>query len=131
MKTVAEIILHDIRVNNPSYTEEALKKVLKFYLDSGAVFVKKGDTIFIVHNIKDKTAYYHTINADSINNFLKNLKTFFEYLAENNLEKAVTYFNNPKLKVLYKNKDHVLDSEYGMWKYKGVSDLEEYKNGLG
>ena len=125
-----ELIKLDHQKNNSSFTEQDVANSFLSFVNSGAKIFRIRNTIFIVYKSLGAVVYYHTINADKTKDFLKSLQEFFALLANAGYAKAVTFFNNPKLRIFYKSPDYVADSTDKEWTYMGVSELRS-RNGLG
>lgn len=130
---IQELIAEDIKKNNLGITvEDAVKSLMKFSA-SGARFLAYGNTVFVVYKATDTAVFFHTINAENIKQFLVNLKQFFADMNKAGVQYAITYFSNDKLKSVYRRYgDEVVGSEdLSRGKYKGITNLRRWQNGLG
>jgi hypothetical protein len=128
---IGELVAKDIKRNNKSITVEDAKKSLALHRKNGAKFYRFGNTIFIVFRVTDSAVFYHTINADSIKEFLQNLRDFFHAIKDK--EYAITYFTDERLKSVYSRYgDEVVGSDdQSLGTHKGITKLQRWKHGLG
>lgn len=124
-----EIIEKDIKRNEINITIEDVRRSLALYQKESARFYRFNGTIFVVYKTTDSAIFYHTINAEPLFRFVKNLRDFFN-LVENK-EFAITYFSNDKIKSIYKKYgDEVVDAgQESVDKYKGITKLKRWRNG--
>ncbi len=75
--------------------------------------------------------FYHTINADSIKEFLQNLRDFFNAIKDK--EYAITYFTDERLKSVYSRygDEVVMSDDKSLGTHKGITKLQRWENGLG
>lgn len=129
---VEEIIRYDVENNNPESTLEEAYAIYNTYADVGRAY-KVNNTIFLIKKIDTDVIYFHTINADGFKQFISNFNIFFSSIDSNVYSKAVTYFNNRKLKCFfykpYTTVNEVTDTSLG-FKYEGVINIKEF-HGMG
>lgn len=131
--TPEEIVIKDISKNNIGVTLEQAKQLLDKFSKSGAKFLRYGNTIFIIYRTTETAVFFHTINSDRLRQFVKNIKEFYKDMLLAKKSFAITYFNNDKLIAIYKRYgDEVVYSDNPrQFKYKGISNLRRWQNGLG
>ena len=131
--TLEEIVIRDISKNNIGTTLEQAKQLLGKFSKAGAKFLRYGNTVFIVYKITETAVFFHTINADKLKQFIRNIKKFYKDMFSINKTFAITYFNNDKIIAIYKRYgDEVVCSDNPrQFKYKGISNLRRWQNGLG
>lgn len=100
-----EIIEIAAKETGGKYTAEQIKASLfaEAY-EMGALMLRQGNTILIVHQDKNNptTAVFRAINADTIENYLKNAVEFAKALGEAGFEYMVTEFDDPALLNIFK-----------------------------
>jgi len=130
---IEELVTRDIERNNPGITKiEALRSLAKFSA-AGSKFFRYGETVFVVYRSTESAVFFHTVNADEMKQFLRNLKEFFADLHKAGKQYAITYFSNDKLRSVYKRygDEFVGSEDLSMGKYKGITHLKRWANGLG
>ena len=68
-----EIILEAVKQTKSKYSpDQVLASVMSEVHDTGAILMREGNTLFVVHAAKDRTALFRALNADTAQNYLKN-----------------------------------------------------------
>jgi hypothetical protein len=87
------------------YTAEQIKASLGLEAyQMGALMLRQGNTIMVVHQDKSNptTAWFRAINADTIENYLKNSVEFAKAVGEAGFEYMVTEFDDPAILNIFK-----------------------------
>lgn len=61
------------------------------------LFIRQGNTLFIIHKAAPRVGYFRALNADTANNFLKNSTIFIEACYKMGFDTMVTQFTDPSL----------------------------------
>lgn len=100
-----EIIEIAAKETGGKYTAEQVKASLTAEAyEMGALMLRQGNTILVVHQDKNNptTAIFRAINADTIENYLKNSVEFAKALGEAGFEYMVTEFDDAALLNIFK-----------------------------
>lgn len=87
------------------YTAEQIKASLGLEAyQMGALMLRQGNTIMVVHQDKQNptTAVFRAINADTIENYLKNSVEFAKAVGEAGFQYMVTEFDDPAILNIFK-----------------------------
>lgn len=130
--SIEDIIKVDMTTNNSTASLQDAYSIYNKYALAGRVY-KVNNTIFLIVKLSKGTLYFHTINADTFKKFVNNCSTFFKYIDSNKYSRAVTYFNNRKLKCFFYKpytKVNILDETINGFKYEGIINLKDF-HGMG
>lgn len=100
-----EIISIAVKETDSQYNVEQVKaSLLAEAHESGAIMMQEGNTIFIVHRSPERpdVALFRALNADTIQNYLKNSVVFAQAIGMAGFQYLVTEFKNPSLINLFK-----------------------------
>lgn len=100
-----EIIEIAAKETGGRYTAEQIKASLSAEAyEMGALILRQGNTLLVVHQDKNAptTAIFRAINADTIENYLKNSVEFAKALGEAGFQYMVTEFEDPALLNIFK-----------------------------
>lgn len=100
--SVEEIVKKDLDTNykHLGYGVKNGMAILTHYKEQGADFKRVGNTLFVIMPAQDNVVVYHTVNGDPLKTFLYNCLQFFAYLYEQGYKQALTYFSDPKTKII-------------------------------
>lgn len=87
------------------YTAEQIKASLGLEAyQMGALMLRQGNTIFVVHQHKQNPtmAVFRAINADTLNNYLKNSIEFVKAVGEAGFQYLVTEFDDQAILSIFK-----------------------------
>jgi hypothetical protein len=62
-----------------------------------SLFIRQGNTLFIIHKAKSGVGYFRALNADTARNFLENGRTFMEACHKMGFDTMATTFTDPTL----------------------------------
>jgi hypothetical protein len=108
-----EIILEAVRqIKSNKYTpDQVFASVMMEAQQDGAVLMRQGNTLFIVHGGKDRTALFRALNADTAKNYLENSVVFAKAMYMAGYDVMVTDFQDSTLLSIFKyvqqNRDKV------------------------
>jgi hypothetical protein len=100
-----EIIAIAARETGGQYSAEQVKASLSLEAyEMGAIMIREGNTIFIVHRSPKRpdVALFRALNADTINNFLKNSVVFAQAVGMAGFQYIVTEFSEKSLINIFK-----------------------------
>jgi hypothetical protein len=98
-----EIILQATRETKSQYTpDQVLASVLVEAQEDDSIMMREGNTLFIVHKGKDRTAFFRALNADTANNYLENSVVFAKAMYMAGFDVMVTEFEDPTLRNIFK-----------------------------
>lgn len=100
-----EIIKIAAKETGGKYTAEQIKASLTAEAyEMGALMLRQGNTILVVHQDKNNptTAVFRAINADTIDNYLKNCVEFAKALGAAGFQYMVTEFDDASLLNIFK-----------------------------
>ena len=100
-----EIIAIAAKETGGKYTADQIKAALTVEAyELGALMLRQGNTMLIVHQNKSNptTAFFRAINADTIDNSLKNCVEFAKALGEAGFEYMAMEFDDPALLNIFK-----------------------------
>jgi hypothetical protein len=98
-----EIILEATKQTKSKYSpDQVLAAVTAEAHESGAILMRQGNTLFIVHPGKDRTALFRALNADTANNYLNNSVDYAKAMYMAGFDVMVTDFEDPTLLNIFK-----------------------------
>ena len=98
-----EIILEATKQTKSKYSpDQVLAAVTAEAHESGAILMRQGNTLFIVHPGKDRTALFRALNADTANNYLNNSVDYAKAMYMAGFDVMVTVFEDPTLLSIFK-----------------------------
>jgi len=99
----SEIILEATKQTKSKYSpDQVLAAVTAEAHESGAILMRQGNTLFIVHPGKDRTALFRALNADTANNYLNNSVDYAKAMYMAGFDVMVTDFEDPTLLSIFK-----------------------------
>jgi hypothetical protein len=98
VKEIKEILAADLAKNykNESTTVDEYYNGLQDLIKSGTKLNKIGATLFIYKYIGDTVIEFHSANAETKEKLIRNCSEFLKNMSNQNIKKAVTFFDNPK-----------------------------------
>ena len=98
-----EIILQATRETKSQYTpDQVLASVLVEAQEDDSILMREGNTLFIIHKGKNRTAFFRALNADTANNYLENSVVFAKAMYMAGFDIIVTEFEDPTLLNIFK-----------------------------
>lgn len=70
-------------------------------IESNIYITKINNTLFMHKDLGDDVIEFHVANADSARMLIKNCKQFLQSISLQNFSKAITFFDNLKLDVIF------------------------------
>ena len=99
----SEIILEATKETKSKYSpDQVLAAIMSEAHSAGAILMRQGNTLFIVHPAKDRTAWFRALNADTAQNYLKNSLEYTKAMYMAGFDVMVTEFEDPTLLSLFK-----------------------------
>ena len=108
-----EILLEAARqIKDNRYSpDQILAALFQEAREKDTVLIRQGNTLFIVHEGKNRTALFRALNADIPNNYLENSVVFSKAMYMAGFDVMVTEFTEPSLlnifKYVQKNRNRV------------------------
>ena len=108
-----EILLEAAKqIKDNRYTpDQILASLIKESREKDTILMRQGNTLFIVHEGKNRTALFRALNADIPQNYLENSVMFSKAMYMAGFDVMVTEFNDPSLlnifKYVQKNRNQV------------------------
>jgi hypothetical protein len=91
--------------------DQILAALISESREKDTVLIRQGNTLFIVHKGKNRTAFFRALNADVPANYLENSVMFSKAMYMAGFDVMVTEFNDPSLlnifKYVQKNRNQV------------------------
>jgi len=108
----AEIILDHAKATKSKYTkDQILASVMAESHEAGAILMRQGNTLFVIHPAKNRMGILRALNADTGQNYLQNIMLFLKAIYMAGFDVLVADFNDSSLlsafKYVYKNRDQV------------------------
>jgi hypothetical protein len=108
----AEIILDHAKQTKSKYTkDQILASIMAESHEAGAILMRQGNTLFIAHPAKNRTAMFRALNADTAQNYLKNSVLFGKAMYMAGYDVMVTEFEDANLmgifKYVYKHREEI------------------------
>jgi hypothetical protein len=98
-----EIILEAVKQTKSKYSpDQVLASIMSEVHDTGAILMREGNTLFVVHAAKDRTALFRALNADTAQNYLKNSVVYAGAMYAAGFDVMVTNFEDPTLLNIFK-----------------------------
>ncbi len=66
------------------------------------LFLRQGNTLFIIHKAKPRVGFFRALNADTANNFLQNGMEFIKACYKMGFDTMATQFNDPTLLSIFR-----------------------------
>ena len=103
MKNLKDILAADLAKNyrNENVSVDEYFAGFKKLIDSGTNLNQVGNTLFVYKKVCDDAIEFHAANAENARMLIRNCKDFLQNIANQNIHKAITFFDNPKLKVIF------------------------------
>ncbi len=99
----SEIILEAVKQTKSKYSpDQVLAAVTAEAHDAGAILMRQGNSLFIVHPGNNRTAVFRALNADTANNYLHNSVLYAKALYMAGFDVMVTEFEDPTLLNIFK-----------------------------
>ena len=99
----SEIILEAVKQTKSKYSpDQVLAAVTAEAHDAGAILMRQGNSLFIVHPGKNRTAVFRALNADTANHSLHNSVLYAKALYMAGFDVMVTEFEDPTLLNIFK-----------------------------
>ena len=99
----SEIILEATKQTKSKYSpDQVLAAVTAEAHDAGAILMRQGNSLFIVHPGKNRTAVFRALNADTAQNYLENSVQYAKALYMAGFDVMVTEFEDPTLLNIFK-----------------------------
>ena len=99
----SEIILEATKQTKSKYSPDpVLAAVTAEAHSAGAILMRQGNSLFIVHPGKNRTAVFRALNADTANNYLNNSVQYAKALYMAGFDVMVTEFEDPTLLSIFK-----------------------------
>jgi hypothetical protein len=99
----SEIILEATKQTKSKYSpDQVLAGVTAEAHSAGAILMRQGNTLFIVHPGKNRTAVFRALNADTAQNYLENSVTYAKALYMAGFDVMVTEFEDSTLLSIFK-----------------------------
>jgi hypothetical protein len=94
-----EILLEATRqIKSKKYSpDQVLAALITESKEKDTILMREGNTLFIVHNGKNRTALYRALNADTAQNFLNNGVEYAKAMYATGFDVMVTQFEDPTL----------------------------------
>jgi hypothetical protein len=98
-----DIILQATRETKSQYTpDQVLASILVEAQEDDSIMMREGNTLFLVHKAKGRTAFFRALNADTANNYLNNSVVFAKAMYAAGFDVMVTEFEDPTLLNIFK-----------------------------
>ena len=99
-----EILLEATRqIKSKKYSpDQVLAALIAESKEKDTILMREGNTLFIVHNGKNRTALYRALNADTAQNYLHNSVQYAKALYMAGFDVMVTEFEDPTLLNIFK-----------------------------
>jgi len=98
-----EIILEAVKQTKSKYSpDQVLAAVTAEAHEAGAILMRQGNSLFIVHPAKDRTVLFRALNADTAQNYLDNSVKYAKALYMAGYDVMVTNFQDPTLLNIFK-----------------------------
>ena len=99
----SEIILEAVKQTKSKYSpDQVLATVTAEAHDTGAILMRQGNTLFIVHPGNNRTAVFRALNADTAQNYLENSVTYAKAMYMAGFDVMVSDFEDPTLLSIFK-----------------------------
>lgn len=99
--TPEEILAVDVKRNPQGGDIRDLRRFINSYAEIGGHLVQQGNTLMIFRTERGTTAEFHTFNADTPENLIKNVRMLFDLLKKIGYTEAETTYDNPKISQLF------------------------------
>jgi len=101
--TPDQILEIDAKRNHPPGTQAGnLRALINRTTERGGGVLQQGNTLVTFRLVKPNTVMFHTYNADTPQNLVKNVEMVFQVLKKLNVKMAMTTYTNPKINDLFK-----------------------------
>lgn len=101
--SVEDIVAIDGMNSDSEYDTRTLIAALTAELNMpNSLFVRQGNTLYVVHKTEPRVGYFRMINADTSSTFLKNGLDFIQACYKMGFDTMATKFDNPDTLVLFR-----------------------------
>ena len=80
----------------------AYASIINEIKSKGTTAIREGNTIFIIHHVKDRIGTFRPLNADTARNYIENVKVFLTAAYTLGFDTMYTQFQDPTLLSLFK-----------------------------